>query len=201
MTKIYIASSRDIGLKCIEWAKNNLPNGFEITENMEDCNIFISVLYDKIIKQDFIQNRKCFNFHPGILPEYRGAGCASWVIINGEKESGVTLHYIDSGIDTGDIINISKFPVNKNDTAYDVNEKALSTVFESFVDNFHYLLVGCIIATKQQVDEGKTYYRKDLDKAKDLTRFIKAFHFPGKEGAYYIKDNKKIYIGENYEKY
>tara|TARA_Y100001938_G_C8084360_1_gene431058 strand:- start:1015 stop:1626 length:612 start_codon:yes stop_codon:yes gene_type:complete len=201
MVKVYIASSRDIGTKCKNWASKHMPLGFELTENMSESDIFISVLYDKIIKQDFIEKRKCFNFHPGILPEYRGAGCSSWAIINGEKESGVTLHYIDSGIDTGDIICINKFPIEDLDTAYDVNEKALDTMYNSFIENFNYLLEGSmegsIISVKQ--GNGKTYYRKDLEKAKDLTRFIKAFTFPGKEGAYYIKNNVKNYIGENYE--
>tara|TARA_R110001592_G_scaffold349859_1_gene645516 strand:- start:1030 stop:1629 length:600 start_codon:yes stop_codon:yes gene_type:complete len=198
MVKVHIASSREIGTKCKNWASNNMPSGFELTENMSESDIFISVLYDKIIKQDFIENRKCYNFHPGILPEYRGAGCSSWAIINGEKESGVTLHYIDSGIDTGDIICIDTFPIEDLDTAYDVNEKALDIMYNSFIRNFIYLLEGSIMSVRQGT--GKTYYRKDLDKAKDLTRFIRAFTFPGKEGAYYIKNNVKNYIGENYEK-
>lgn len=44
------------------------------------------------------------NYHPSLLPKYRGGTAINWAIINGERETGVTIHYIDEGVDTGDII-------------------------------------------------------------------------------------------------
>ena len=199
MVKVYIASSREIGNRCKEWAKENICTGFEITENIDDCEVFVSVLYDKIIKKEFIKNRRCYNFHPGILPEYRGAGCSSWVIINGEKKSGVTLHLIDEGIDTGDIIKINKFDIKESDTAYDVNSNAIETIFKMFKLNFNIILSENYLQTKQDDSCAKTYYRKDLQNLKDITKLIKAFYYPGKEGLYYKNNGTKFYIGENYE--
>ena len=195
MKKIYIATSRDIGIKCKNWAHKNIPAGYQMTENMDDCDIFISVLYDTIIRKEFIKSKECFNFHPGILPEYRGSGAYSWTIINQEKKCGITLHKIDAGIDTGDVIEIRQFLVSENDTAYSLYKKGTETIFKMFKDWFLDLLTENYIAVEQHLYNSKLYYRKDLNKARNITRYIKAFHFPDKESAYYINSKgTKIYI-------
>ncbi|HOV78614.1 MAG TPA: methionyl-tRNA formyltransferase [Bacillota bacterium] len=55
------------------------------------------------------------NYHPSILPKYRGGNAIAWAIICGEKETGVTIHYIDEGVDTGDIILQEKVPIEPED--------------------------------------------------------------------------------------
>lgn len=56
------------------------------------------------------------NYHPSILPKYRGGNAIAWAIICGEKETGVTIHYIDEGVDTGDIILQETVPIDREDT-------------------------------------------------------------------------------------
>lgn len=56
------------------------------------------------------------NVHPSLLPEYRGPNPYSWTIINDEKETGVTLHFMNENFDTGDIINQKKLAISKDDT-------------------------------------------------------------------------------------
>jgi methionyl-tRNA formyltransferase len=65
----------------------------------------------------------CVNMHGGILPEYRGGHVMQWAIINGERETGVTLHYIDEGVDTGPIIASARVPITWGDDAVTVREK------------------------------------------------------------------------------
>lgn len=194
--KVYIASSRDVGKQCNEWAKLNMPIGFILTNNLEECDYFISVLYDKLIPINFIKNRKCFNFHPGILPQYRGAGVYSWAIINGDDKTGITLHLIDDGIDTGDIIEIRAFPIDKDkDTAQTLFDRGNKILFMMFKNWFHLLLTGEYTAIKQDESKAGIYYRKDLNRIKDLTKYIRALTFNNKESAYYISNNgEKIYI-------
>ena len=184
---LHIATSRDIGRRCIEWAEEEIE-----LVSMDKCDVFVSVLYDKIIAEDFIQKRKCFNFHPGILPWYRGAGAYSWAIINGELETGVTLHEIDKSIDTGPVIEIRRFPISKLDTAESLFRKSESTIYEMFLEWLPKLLTGAYKTFEQEA--GRTYYRKDLEKARDLTRFIRAFTFKDKPRAYYINEGLKIYL-------
>jgi methionyl-tRNA formyltransferase len=55
------------------------------------------------------------NIHPSLLPKYRGAAPTEWVLRNGDKVTGLTCHYIDDGIDTGDIIHQLEVPVETGD--------------------------------------------------------------------------------------
>lgn len=185
--KVCIATSRDIGKLCREWAERHKLAGVELVDNPEDSHVFISVLYDKLLKKDFIEPRRCYNFHPGILPWYRGAGAYSWAIINGEIETGVTLHEIDESIDTGPVIEIRRFPIRKIDTAESLFRKAETLIYEMFTNWFSLLIDGGLPVTYQE--SGRTYLRKHLEEARDLTRFVRAFTFTGKPSAYYINRN------------
>ena len=196
MNKVHIATSRSVGEKCRLWASKNIPAGWELVDDASESDVFISVLYDKILSPFFINERSCFNFHPGILPQYRGAGAYSWVLINGDDKTGITLHLIDDGIDTGDIIEVRAFPVDKNsDTAFSLYERGEKTMYKMFQDWFHNILEGKYEAFKQDESCAAIYYRKDLNSIKDLSRYIRALTFEGKESAYYIDNKgKKKYI-------
>ncbi|MBU1612404.1 MAG: hypothetical protein KKC99_11235, partial [Proteobacteria bacterium] len=65
------------------------------------------------------------NFHPGPLPGYAGLHPNQWAILHGETEFGVTLHRMDMGIDTGDILLCSRFPIQQEDTGLTLFIKAL----------------------------------------------------------------------------
>lgn len=69
-------------------------------------DINVSMSYDQILKRKMIDSATLgfINCHAGALPFYRGRNVLNWVLINGEKEFGITVHYVDEGIDTGDII-------------------------------------------------------------------------------------------------
>jgi methionyl-tRNA formyltransferase len=71
--------------------------------------------------------RGAVNVHGGPLPEYRGGHVAQWAIINGERDFGVTLHYLDEGIDTGPIIEARRFPLEDSDDAHSVRRKIQET--------------------------------------------------------------------------
>ena len=193
--KVFIASSREVGTRCLEWAKQNTPDDYILTDSLEKCDIIISVMFDKIISNQHLKNKTCFNFHPGILPEYKGVGIFSWVIINQEAKTGVTLHIIDKGVDTGDIIEIREFMISPDDTAHSLFLRGEVLIFKMFKDWYLDLLSGKFISVPQKVNQGKLYKKSDLQRAKNLTRFAKAFYFPNKESAYYFNSNsEKIFL-------
>ena len=195
MKKVFIATSRDVGKKCALWASENLIDGFVLVEDIKKADIVISVLHDRLFKNEILK-KQCYNFHPGILPDYRGSGISSWVIINQEKFHGVTLHIIDEGMDTGDIIEINKFSIMENDTSFLLFKKIEDMIYNMFKQWFHKLLIKDFVAHSQKNTNKKiVYLKKDLKKALDLTKFIKAFYFPGKESPYYYNsESEKIYI-------
>ncbi len=179
--KIHIATARPIGERCIAWA---LKAGYELV-SMDECEVLISVLYDKILPASFLEGRRCYNFHPGILPQYRGAGAFSWAILNGETETGITLHEIDGDIDHGPIIDIWRIPIKADATAESLFEEACDDIFAMFKSRLPALLAGCS-STPQDESLARFYPRKALEGARDLSRFARAFHFPGKPEAYYV---------------
>ncbi len=81
--------------------------------------------YSMILPKSVIEvpPRGCVNVHGGLLPAYRGAHVMQWAIINGEAETGATLHYVDAGIDTGPVIAEERFPIDPEDDAPAVRAK------------------------------------------------------------------------------
>ncbi len=59
-------------------------------------------------------------YHPSILPRYRGASAINWAVINGEKETGLTIFWVDEGIDTGDILLQKKVEIGESETTGEV---------------------------------------------------------------------------------
>ena len=82
-----------------------------------NCDIFISMSFNQIFKVEMINlpRLKVINCHAGKLPFYRGRNILNWVLINDEKEFGITVHYVDEGIDTGDIILQRCYPITDED--------------------------------------------------------------------------------------
>lgn len=82
-----------------------------------ECDLFVSMSYNQIFKSRIYSLPKfgTINCHAGKLPFYRGRNILNWALINDETEFGVTVHYVDDGIDTGDIILQRTFPIRDED--------------------------------------------------------------------------------------
>lgn len=153
-----------------------------------EADVFISVMYAKLVSEEFIQGRRCYNIHPGLLPRYRGSGAFSWAIINGEEQSGVTLHELDVSIDHGDIITRSTFDIWPHDTAEILFRRAERAMEDIFHQYFGALLLNDYMKKPQDESKARLYYKKDLESQKDLTKFVRAFTFEGKENAFYFNE-------------
>jgi methionyl-tRNA formyltransferase len=88
-----------------------------------DLNLSFS--YDQILRRPILETAQYgfINCHAGKLPFYRGRNVINWAIVNNEPEIGLTVHYIDEGIDTGDIIVQHTLPVDWDDTYGTIIEK------------------------------------------------------------------------------
>ncbi|MDE2495185.1 MAG: methionyl-tRNA formyltransferase [Alphaproteobacteria bacterium] len=82
-----------------------------------DADIFVSMSFNQILRRQIIEMPKngFINCHAGALPFYRGRNILNWALINDAKEFGVTVHYIDEGIDTGDIVKQKMLPISDED--------------------------------------------------------------------------------------
>jgi len=82
-----------------------------------NCDLFVSMSFNQIFKSHIINlpKLKTINCHAGKLPFYRGRNILNWALINDEKDFGITAHFIDDGIDTGDIIIQRCYPITDKD--------------------------------------------------------------------------------------
>ena len=151
--------------------------------------IFVSIEFDKIINIHRFSSKELFNFHFSLLPRYRGCHTNFFQIYNGEKFSGVTLHKIDNGIDTGPIIDQLRFTINKNSNAFNNYNILMKTSVQLLRKNFKKILTTNYKTRKQTLSKGSYYSRNSVDYNKmkyfyfkkiNLKKFnrIKAFIFP-----------------------
>lgn len=84
------------------------------------------VAYGKILPKSVIDFPKygCINVHVSLLPKYRGAAPMQRAIMEGECETGVTIMYMDEGLDTGDIITSESFPITEDDDFESVHDRS-----------------------------------------------------------------------------
>ncbi len=124
-------------------------------------DLILSIYYRKIFPPDLLKIPRlgCVNIHPGLLPYYRGPIPTFWALINGEKEFGVTLHYMDKGIDTGDIIAQTKIRIYDKDTGFTLNNKAMkagTALFTRYLEK----IINRSAKTKKQKKNEWSYFGK-----------------------------------------
>lgn len=90
------------------------------------CDLFVSMSFNQIFRRRMIDlpPHKTINCHAGKLPFYRGRNILNWALINDEAEFGITVHYVDEGIDTGDIILQDTYPITDADDYGTLLERA-----------------------------------------------------------------------------
>ncbi len=128
------------------------------------ADVIVVVAYGKILPPDMLNMCRfgCINVHASILPEYRGAAPIQWAILDGKKETGVTIMKMNEGIDTGDIILIEKTPITQNETSEELFNRlakmggtALIKALEKIENN---------TATYQKQPDGDFGYAKMITK-------------------------------------
>ncbi len=128
----------------------------DIIFNINSHNIFDKKILD-------IPKIGAINFHNGPLPKYRGPGYVipSWAIFNQEHEHGVTWHFMDEGIDTGDIIAQDKFYLSNKETALELNFKCITAGIKLFEKNIDDILSDNCNRTSQK-GPSSTYFSSQI---------------------------------------
>ena len=142
----------------IPFSEANVNSQVSLVENLNPDVIF-SVQYGPILKDPIlgIPHKKCINIHFGDLPKYAGCGPVYHAIRNGEKSISVTLHYMETGIDSGDIIAKGRVPVCSDAVAGDVFEQVTSKGVEVLQEYYPRIEDGDIDSRPQE-KFGKLYY-------------------------------------------
>jgi methionyl-tRNA formyltransferase len=120
---------------------------YEFVSNKNYADLVISYLYWKKIKEPFISTPKlgCINFHPAILPDWKGTVGYNIAILYKLKEWGASAHYVDKNIDTGKIISVYKFNFDyRYETAKSLEEKTQKIQCDLYRSVITYIINGNI---------------------------------------------------------
>lgn len=126
-----------------------------------NADLFVVVAYGKLIPREVfdLPKYKTINLHPSLLPKYRGAAPIEWAIINGERETGVTVQLINEKLDAGDVLSQEKIPIGENMTAGELMEVIMPAGAELLVRTIRQIERGEVVPKKQNDDEA-TYCGK-----------------------------------------
>jgi len=178
------------------------PNTRRFYGKIRKLNPDLAIVYNysKIFKKEIISvfPQGMINFHGALLPQYQGANVINWTIINGEKESGVTAHFITEKIDAGPIIDQVKFPIRLVDTVYDVKQKIAKITPKLVVEVLQRIKKGALKIRPQRgtakyypprkPEDGRIDFKKN---AGEIYNLVRALVKPW-PGAYAFYGRKKI---------
>jgi methionyl-tRNA formyltransferase len=187
-----VPNQTDDGINRWQKSLRYFSNAWDVKEitigEAQDCaDIFLSLEFDRLIRPSKFSTEQLFNIHFSLLPKYKGMFTSTWPILNNEPSSGVTLHVIDDGIDTGPIVDQQAFSINPETTSRDLYVSYTATAISVVQRNLSDILNGKCTSV-QQPFTGATYYsKKSLDYSKseidirqtaeEVLCFVRAFCF------------------------
>ena len=145
-----------------------------------DPDLIAVVAYGKILPRNVLDYPKygCINLHVSLLPKYRGAAPMQRAIMEGEKETGVTIMHMADGVDTGDIITMEKFPISDTDDFEAIHDRSAAVgsvlLSKTIVDIFEGR------ATRTPQDDSLATHAAKVEKADcklDFTKSAKKLDF------------------------
>ena len=122
---------------------------------------FLSIINAMFLPEAIIQlpGKMAINFHDSELPKYAGIDATSWAIMRGESQHAVTWHLMVRGIDEGDIVKQVYVPIERDETAFTLNDKCLEAGFASFKELAADIQRDAIDYRRQPADE-RSYYSR-----------------------------------------
>jgi methionyl-tRNA formyltransferase len=203
--EIWFSSVRELAEKHhIAWRTTdiNSPDNIALLREIAPGFIF-SFYYRNMIGQAVldIPRKGALNLHGSLLPGYRGRVPVNWAIINGESESGATLHYMVEKPDAGDMVDQEKVPILFTDTALDLFNKVTDAAVKVIGRSWPLLLAGTAPRIPMNLAAGSYFGgRKPADGLIDWTKSAERIYnlvrgvthpYPG---AFTFLDNRKVTI-------
>lgn len=177
-------------------------------DRLKKMNLDLGILawWPYILKGELlnISRMGCLNFHPSYLPYNRGKDPNFWSIVE-DVPFGVTLQFIDKGVDSGHIAFQKMIPKDWEDTGASLYEKATKEIVSLFKNNFHLIVSGNIPRKKQNQELGSFHKRSELNsashidldahyKARDILNILRARTFPPHPAAWFMEDGAKYEV-------
>lgn len=134
-------------------------------------DLIVTAAYGQMIPDEVLNCAISLNIHGSILPKYRGGAPVQWAIMNGDDITGVTLMYMASEMDSGDIIDVSKTPILDSDTTTSLLEKLSFMGRDLLMKHIEDIFTGTSPRVKQ--DHLKATYAYNLKPEDEILDFHK----------------------------
>jgi len=134
----------ELGLNVLQPEKVRGNDDFVEEITALGADIFVVVAYGQILPPRILRipPKGCVNIHASLLPKYRGAAPMQRAILNGDRETGITIQYMDKGMDTGDMILKKAIPIDENDRFADVHDKMVVLSCECILETLRLIEAG-----------------------------------------------------------
>ena len=154
-----------------------VKNNREFLDTLREIapDVIVVAAFGQIIPRDVLELPKygCINIHASLLPKYRGAAPIQQAVIDGEKESGVTIMQMGEGLDTGDMISKIVIPLEKEETGGSLFAKLAQAGAELLIKTLPSIEQGTAVWEKQP-EESPTPYAAMINKKMGLMDFHKS---------------------------
>jgi methionyl-tRNA formyltransferase len=177
-----------------------LVSDAELYAEPPEADVVISFLYWNLIREPLISLGRigCLNFHPAPLPDLRGLGGYNVAILEGREEWGVSCHFVDERFDTGDLVEVERFPIDPGgETAFSLDLASQERLLELFQRVMARALAGEELPRTPQ-GEGRYVTREEFEQLRrvrpgdDLERKLRAFWYPPHPGAVIELDGRLL---------
>ena len=150
-------AAEEAGIPVYQPEKIRDPEFIKVLSEIK-ADVFVVVAYGQILPQAVLDMPKygCINVHGSLLPKYRGAAPIQWSIIDGENVTGVTIMYMEKGLDTGDMLLKCEISIDPEDTYGTLHDKMAPVGAAALIEALDMLEKGNIKPEKQN-DEESSY--------------------------------------------
>ncbi|MBR1385985.1 MAG: methionyl-tRNA formyltransferase [Bacilli bacterium] len=137
-------------------------------------DIIITCAYGQIIPKEILDypKYKCINVHASLLPKYRGGAPIHHAIINGDKETGITIMYMAPGMDDGDIISQAKVRIRDDETTGELHDELQELGRKLLIETLPSIIEGTNKRIKQ--NEKEVSFAKIIKKEDEIIDFSKS---------------------------
>ena len=188
------------------------PNERAVTDQLAECALdyVFNINSFEILRADIlgIPGIRFINFHNGPLPRYRGLNVCSWAILNGERQYGVTWHFIEAEIDAGPIIEQRMFEISHAETAISLIAKCIRTGVDLFFELIRDIEMNNVRTVSQVGTQSSYFSRRTIpfwgclpffENALTLDRLSRAINFFPAENTFFLPKfvfEEKVYFAE-----
>lgn len=147
--------------------KIKTPEAVEVLKGYE-AELFVVAAFGQILSKEILDMPKygCVNIHASLLPKYRGAAPIQWAILDGEKETGVTIMQMNEGLDTGDMLTKVVVPIEDTDTGESLFDKLAEAGAKLLIETIPQIEAGTLEPEPQ--DDSLSTYAKMIKKEMGL---------------------------------